>query len=230
MTARYETALRKKHHDSPTPAISAGQRRADDPGPGHHGAVQAHGVREVPVLDHLGEEALPRGLVDRGGDALKERERVDHPELDDPGRHDGPQSEREHAEGHLRREQDPPLVVPIGERPTERSEQQDRPERERGVDPEGDPAAGQLEHQPRGRDHLHPRAGDRDRLPDEEPAEVLGMAERVERPMDGQTDGGHVRAPDGGVDGTSVSRSRISAAASRVRSSSGSSERSALAR
>ena len=43
------------------------RRRAgpDDPRAGERGAVQAHGVRERLLADHLHVEALPRGVVDR---------------------------------------------------------------------------------------------------------------------------------------------------------------------
>ena len=55
----------------------AGQRRADHPGAGHHGAVQADGVGDLAGRHHLDDERAPARVVERRDDALHGGEGVD---------------------------------------------------------------------------------------------------------------------------------------------------------
>ena len=101
------------------------------------------------------------------------------------------ESQRQQAGGDLRAEQQAALVEAVGEHAAPRPEQQHRQELQRGDDAErGAVLVGQLEDEPRLRDVLHPRAADRDRLPDEVEA-VVAVAERRERVASEAADARH---------------------------------------
>jgi len=90
------------------------------------------------------------------------------------------QHERLHHHGGLGREEDPPLAQAVAQRAAHRREQQDRRELQRAHEPELKRRAGQLEHEPRLADALHPGADQRDELPAPEQPEVA-MPEGAER-------------------------------------------------
>ena len=125
-------------------------RRPDDPRAGERRAVEAHGVRERLLADHLHVEALARRVVDRGDDAGGERQPVDQPQRSrhrrgrDPAREDEGRERQGHdREARLGRREDPALVEAVGEHAAPRPEHEHRAERERRVHAERGAAARQ---------------------------------------------------------------------------------------
>ena len=96
--------------------------------------------------------------------------------------------------GRLRRHHEPSRVEAVGEDAGKEAEHAEREELAEDEDADRDRRPGQLEHEPRHRDVLHPRSRDRDRLADEEEP-VVAMPEAGERaPVEAQEGGCHGRA------------------------------------
>ena len=196
-------------------------RRPDETGGVERGAVEGDRVGDGVSPHHLGHERLARGVVDRRHAAERERDRVDHPELDPVEGDDGEEHERERACGGLGPQQGSALVEAVGDDASPDAEEQQREELERGREAERHTAAGQLQHQPALGDDLHPRAGERHELPGEEQA-VVADAKGAEGATCDEAEAGH-SAP-------SITRSRMRAALSNVASSEGVSDRRCDAR
>ena len=100
---------------------------------------------------------------------------------------------RDHR-GRLRRHHEPARVEPVGEDAGKEAEHAEREELAEDEDADRDRRSGQLEHEPRHRDVLHPRSRDGDRLADEEEP-VVAMPEAGERAsVQAHERGGHGRA------------------------------------
>ena len=80
--------------------------------------------------------------------------------------------QRLEAQRRLGREDQPALGQPVGERARDDREEEHGRELEGADEPELEGRVGQLEHEPRLRDRLHPRPDQRDELPRPEDAEV----------------------------------------------------------
>ena len=158
-----------------------GDDEAADGGPDdaravEHRRVERDRVGEVLAADHLDAERLTDRHVDRVGDAQRERDEHEHPDLDG-ARHD--QQEDDEREDHLATcvdDQEPALGQRVGDDAGEQAEQQDGDELGGDDDAQPDRVVGQRQDEPRLGHLLHPRADERDRLAGEEQP-VVAMAE-----------------------------------------------------
>ncbi len=159
----------------------AADRRPDDPCRVEERGVERDRIRELGRPDHLIRERLPRGCVEHHHHASQHGEHVHLPWLDVPEQRQHRQERRRDHRGRLCRHHEPARVEPVGEDAGKEAEDAERQELAEDEDADRDRRAGQLEHEPRHRDVLHPRSRDRDRLADEEQP-VVAMPEAGERP------------------------------------------------
>ena len=89
----------------------------------------------------------------------------------------------------LGRNQQPPVVEPVGQDSGEQAQDEERDEPEEDEQPDRKRRFRLVVHEPRQRDILHPGAGQRDELPDEEEAVVAMVGEA----------GGHPAVPASGL-------------------------------
>ena len=142
----------------------AGHRRPHDAGGVDDHAVQRHRVHEVVGPHHLEDEGLPRGVVGAVDEAECARQRVHHPQPHRAG--DGQHSEhkRLYRRQRLRDHEKSPFPHAICKHSSERSEEEDGQELERGDQTERGTAPGEAQDQPRLADRLHPRSRQRHAL------------------------------------------------------------------
>ena len=201
----------------------AADRGPDDPRRVEERGVERDRIRELGRPDHLVRERLPRGCVEHQHHASQHGEHVHLPWLDVAEQRQQRQERRRDHRGRLRRHHEPARVEPVGEDAGKEAEHAERQELAEDEDADRDRRSGQLEHEPRHRDVLHPRSRDRDRLADEEQP-VVAMPEAGERaPVQAQERRGHGRASmsvaqrlDRVVDRPPARRRRASAAGRRA--------------
>jgi hypothetical protein len=149
-----------------------GERRPDEPRQVDVGAVERHRVGHQVAGHHLVDERPPSRVVEREQTAARHRDREE-----DRQRH--VRQERQHGEhGRLRhlealgQVEQMPLVHPVGDDTGPGREHQHRAELAGREQPDGDTAAGAVQHQQRQRQHGQPVAAVGDQLADEEQPEV----------------------------------------------------------
>ena len=159
----------------------AGQAGAEDPGEVEGRRVEADGVGDLVLVDHLGDERLAGRGVEGRADAEDEGQHVDVPHLDDTRHGDHAQDQRGGRHRQLRELEQAPLGEPVGDDAGVRREQQHGQELQAGGDAESRAAAvGELQHQPVLGDTLHPGTGVADDAADGVLA-VVRVAQRLER-------------------------------------------------
>ncbi len=159
----------------------AGDGRADDARDVEAGRVEPHGVGEVGLVDHLGDEGLARGGVERGGDPEHEGQDVDVPDLHRAGDRQDAQHHRGGGHADVRHLEQAALGDPVGDDAGERRQQQDREELQPGRDADrGRAVGGQQQHQPVLGDALHPGADVRHQVA-RCVAAVVGVVQGAER-------------------------------------------------
>jgi hypothetical protein len=158
-----------------------GDRASEHAGAHEDGAVQADRVRDVLLPDQLHVERLAGRWLDREDQPRQEGDHEHHPDLDDVGGHEGELNGGEHAVPGVGPNEDAALVEPVGDGTRPHPEEQDREEEQGGLDAQGDTAVGEVEDQNGSGGPVHPRACDRDQLPDEEQPEVPRDVHRGER-------------------------------------------------
>ena len=109
------------------------------------------------------------------------RQRVDLPDRDPAAERQHRERGREHARQHLARDRRPPHVEAVDHRPHEEAEQRRRQQHRQREHADRDGRVGELQQQPRGRDLLHPVAGERHGLAPEVEPEVAVLADARER-------------------------------------------------
>ena len=125
---------------------------------------------------------------------------------------------RKHHRRRLRRHHEPARVESVGEHAGEEPEHAEREELAEREDADGDRRSGQLEHEPRHRDVLHPGARDRDDLPREEEPVVAVLEARERPPVQANEGGRHGSASRSARNGSSASSIAASSSSSSVRS------------
>ena len=166
----------------------AGDRGPDEPCAVDHGRVERDGVRQIAALDELDDERLAGGDVEGVGDAEQRRKREDVPDADDAAKRECGEPERQHHHRALRRDENAAPVQPIGQDTAKRGEQEHRNLAREADEPEQQRRSRQAIDEPGLRDHLHPRADERDELPGDEEPVVAGpqRAGRVGKPHGSQ--------------------------------------------
>jgi hypothetical protein len=160
----------------------ASDRRPDEARRVHHRRVQGDRVRQVaPVFDHLDDEGLARGHVDRVDEPLQNLE-------DEHVRHGDRARERERRQKRrldhredLRRDERSMAVHPIDPHARERREEERRNLPREADDAEHERRTGEAVHEPARRDAGQPRADERDALAREKEP-VVAMSERATEP------------------------------------------------
>ena len=141
----------------------AGQGRAEDPGAGHDGAVEADRVGDVGPRHHLDDEGPSGRVVEGGDDALHGGERVDDADRVVVREDHGRQREGLGHRGGLGDDQQAPLVAAVGHGAGPGAEHEHGAELAGGEQAEGDAGIGQAQHEQGLGDHRQPRAGLGDR-------------------------------------------------------------------
>ena len=155
--------------------------------------------------DELDHERLAHRRVQRRGDAEGGRQRVHVPELHHAGHVEQAEREGQQAHRHLHADDQPQLVVAVGQHARPHADEQDRQELQAGDDAERDPAvARELQHQPVLRDPLRPGAGEADDLAGGEQP-VVADAQRAEDLRHACA----LKATAGGVEGAGTGRSEV---------------------
>ena len=175
-----ESVFTTKHEATPKVAISAPARR----GATMRAAVYPHllervGVGDALPADEVSDERTTRGGINGPERALEEREGGDAADGDVSGDRQGSQHRRRHRHARLGDEEQPALVVPIGDHAAHRSHEEQR--EELGASHEAERHAGTIEtqDQPRQADPGD-RADDRRQLRQRQQPE-LAQLERSER-------------------------------------------------
>ena len=137
-----------------------------------HDAVEADRVLHPVPADHLGDESLPSRLIDGINRAQGRRQDEDHPQPHDVGHGQQPEQERQQAQGGLGAQQEAALVRAVSDQAAVGSQQQHGQELGGGHQAQQGAGAGQLQHQPGLRHHLHPGAHQADRLSGEVQPEI----------------------------------------------------------
>ncbi len=150
----------------------SGDRGPDDSRSIEHGGIQGDRVHQVFLADHVDEECLPGGNVERVRHAQQRRQHQDVPHLHLPRERQRRQEKRQHHGCRLGPDHDPLPVVAVGHRPAQWSHQQDRNLARESHRAQQQRGAREPVDQPRQRHGLHPRAGHGDELPAEEELEV----------------------------------------------------------
>jgi len=124
--------------------------------------VQRDRVTQFVRADHLPDERLAGGVLERVVQPQDDREQTDLPEADHPG--DGQQPEHQGLQAHrdLQHDHEPALVHPVGHHPAVGREEQDGQGLEGQHEAQVGAGVGEGEHQPGLRGHLHPGPGERD--------------------------------------------------------------------
>ena len=159
----------------------AGDPGAEQPAGREDGAVDADGTGETIATDELEDDRLHRGTLDGHHESVRQRKAVDPPDRDVVGRDDDAERQRQHARQQRRDHEQAAVLDTIGEHARERPEHQQRCELQRDGDAQPVAAIGQLQHQPRLRERLHPRADGRQQLSGEVDAEVARLERREPR-------------------------------------------------
>ena len=127
-------------HEAPAGAEhvgeQGGERRAEDPRPGHDRRVQRHHVRQVLTFDELGGEPPARRVVDRTDDAERQRHHVDDRDRHDVGEVEHAEDDRLDAHRGLGDDRQPPPVEAVGQGAGPEPDQQHREELAGGDDAE----------------------------------------------------------------------------------------------
>ncbi len=159
----------------------AGDRRSDHARSVEEAGVQCHCVRQRARSDHLIGERLPSGRVEGEGDPAERREDIDDRERRGPGQRDHGERNGDDQRCSLRRHDELSRVHAVGDDAGSEAEDGERNEAAERECADCQGRSRELEHQPRERDVLHPRAGQRDELSVEEDPIVPMAAEAAER-------------------------------------------------
>ena len=155
----------------------SGDRRTDDARPVEGRRIEGHRIGDVGTADHLDDERLAGGHLERVGDAQGGGQDDDHPDLHEPGLDEGRESERDDAHRRLKSDEDPALGERVREHAPEQAEQQHRGVLGGCDDAKRERVIGELQDEPGLRDRGHPRPDQGDELAGPEEPEVA-MAER----------------------------------------------------
>ena len=162
---------------------------ADHPGGVHDDAVEADGVGQEVAADHFGHEGLASRVVEQVDHAEQGGDQVDLPHGDGAQRHQDAEDEGQHAGCGLGDVEEATLVDPVDDEAAPAAEQQHRQELQGRDETDVEPVPVELvgEDQQAEGDGVHPGAGRRDDLADEEEA-VVADAQRLKglagRPRD----------------------------------------------
>ena len=155
----------------------AGHGGAHHAGTVEHRRVEGDSARQVVPADQVGHERLAGGHVQRRDQAVERGEHRHMPVLHVPRpRQRGEGEGLQHQRG-LGGQDEPPLAHPIGDGAGQEREEQHRAELKRAEQPELERRIGQLEHEPRLADALHPGPDERHDLAGKEQA-VVPVTER----------------------------------------------------
>ncbi len=150
----------------------SGDCRADDARAVEHGRVQGDGIHQVFAADHVDEECLPRGNVERIDHTESGGQHHDLPHLDAMGEGERRENRRQNHRRDLRADDHAPAIMTVGHDATDwrHDEHGDlageayRAQQQRRI--------GHAIDQPRLRNGLHPGADQRDQLAGKEQLEV----------------------------------------------------------
>jgi hypothetical protein len=142
------------------------------------GRVQRDRIRQILDPDHLDEERLPSGEIERADRAEHEREHEHHPGLDHGEAHEQREQHRLDERQRLREEDELAFVDAIDDRARPEREQHDRQELGEAEQAEHERRVREPVHEPTLRHALHPRADQRNDLSQPEQPEVA-MAKRA---------------------------------------------------
>ena len=210
---------REEHREEADGVDDEAEARADerdhdagDGGADHARAVEEPGVERDGVLqllraDHLERERLATRRVEDEHQPADGRQGVDDRERRQAGQRDDGERDRDEHRRPLGGDQQPPRVEAVDHDAGGEPEQEERDEPAERERADGEGRAGELDHEPRERDVLHPRAGERDDLAREEEPVVPVAVEGAEgSPAEPERKDAHGRG------------SRIAARAGRARS------------
>jgi hypothetical protein len=157
---------------------------SDDAGEIEAARIEGDRVGQVGAPDEVDHHRLPCRNLDRRDEAAAERENEQPADRHPVRRGEEPERGRLDEERDLRGAHDAELVRPVHDGPGGHREEQDGNGGHRRDEADEERAVGQLQREPSLGHRLHPRADQRQRLADQEQAEVpvpQDDAKRIER-------------------------------------------------